>query len=302
MATEQWKIGNVTVTKVEEVAFWESTEFLGNALPASTPQELDAIDWMTPTYLKDGMVNMSIHSFLVETPTKKFVVDTGIGNDKNRMVDLFSSLNTDFLDRFSEIWDPAEVDGVICTHLHVDHVGWNTRLIDGSWVPTFPNAEYLFVRKEFDHWKNYSDTSGAEAKYSEWAHAMVDGVAVFEDSIAPIADAGLISWVEPDGPISPEIRLIPTHGHTPGHVGVLIESEGESAVITGDLMHCPCQVARHDWSASLDSDQHASAETRHAFVQQFADSPTVVLGTHFGTPSGGHIVRNGESYKFVALQ
>ncbi|WP_371572500.1 MBL fold metallo-hydrolase [Streptomyces sp. NBC_01314] len=306
MATERWNIGDVTVTKVDEVAHWMPLEWLGDALPGSTRAEIEEIDWLRPVYVKDGQINMSVHALLVETPEKKLVIDTGIGNGKKRAMEMFDMLDTDFLERFEKVWSPTEVDGVVCTHLHVDHVGWNTRLVDGAWVPTFPNAEYFFVRHEFDHWKAYAEArsggAGSGDGYTEWAHDMVDGVAVYEDSVRPIADAGLITFTEAGGHITSEVSLIDTSGHTPGHVAVLIESQGESAVITGDLMHAPCQVGRPDWSASLDSDQKASAKTRRAFLERFADTSTLVIGTHFGTPSAGRIQHHGDSFRIIPEQ
>ncbi|RZB14583.1 MBL fold metallo-hydrolase [Streptomyces sp. F001] len=305
MAMERWDIGDVTVTKVEEVAHWQPLEWLDDALPGSSRAEVEAIDWLRPTYVKDGMINMSVHALLIQTLEKKLVVDTGIGNGKKRAMEMFHMLDTDFLERFEKVWAPAEVDGVVCTHLHVDHVGWNTRLVDGAWVPTFPNAEHFFVKQEYDHWKAYAETrSGDEAGdgYTDWAHDMVDGVAVFEDSVKPVVDAGLVTYVDAGDYITPEVSLIATHGHTPGHVAVLIESRGESAVITGDLMHAPCQVGRPDWSASLDTDDKASAVTRRAFLERFADTGTLVIGTHFGTPSAGQVRRLGDSFRIVPEQ
>ncbi|MFC9430184.1 MBL fold metallo-hydrolase [Streptomyces sp. NPDC056987] len=235
MATEQWEIGDVTVTKIEEVAFWAP------------------------------------------------------------MDESFNGLRTDFLERFSKVWDPADVDGVICTHLHTDHVGWNTRLVDGAWAPTFPNATYHCVREEFEFWKGYAKTDGSGTSYSEFACTMMDGPAVFNDSVRPIADAGLVGFVDPDSELTPEVSLVPSFGHTPHHVAVRIESKNESAEITGDLMHYPCQVTRPDWSAEFDFDKHASAETRDALVKQYADTGTLILSAHFGTPTGGHIVSDGDA-------
>ena len=149
---------------------------------------------------------------------------------------------------------------MICTHLHVDHVGWNTTLTDGEWKPTFANAEHYFVGSEFEHWKHYADDPEAPLAYrTQWARDMVDGAAVFDDSVRPVAEAGLVRFVEPGVHIAPGIRLAPSPGHTPGHVSVEIESEGERAVITGDMMHSVLQIARPDWSSVLDTDPKAVA-------------------------------------------
>jgi glyoxylase-like metal-dependent hydrolase (beta-lactamase superfamily II) len=176
----------------------------------------------------------------------------------------------------------------------------NTTLVDGEWQPTFPNAKYYFIREEYEYWRSEAEVQASESRYSPWAQSMIDGTAVYADSIKPIADAGLISFVTNDAVISPEIKLMPTVGHTPGHASVVIESGGERAVVTGDLFHFPCQIARPDWSASLDHDQEASAVTRRTFLSELADTQTLVLGTHFAHPTAGHIVSDGGSFRFVS--
>ncbi len=158
--------------------------------------------------------------------------------------------------------------------------------MDGRWPPTFPNATYYFVDQEYRHWERHDSFD-----------PMFDAAAVMSDSVRPIVDAGLATFVEPSAHLTPEVALIPSHGHTPGHVSVLIQSRGESAVITGDLMHTPCQIARPDWSSVFDTDQEAAAVTRQAFLERFADTPTMVIGTHFGTPSGCHIQRDGSTFR-----
>ncbi len=130
---------------------------------------------------------------------------------------------------------------------------------------------------------------------------MMDGAAVFEDSLKPIEEAGRIDWVEPGQEMTDGITLLSTPGHTPGHVSILIESAGESAVVTGDLFHSQAQVGRPDWGAAMDADPAAAERARRAFVERFADTSTLVLGTHFGTPTGSHIVRDGASYKLVPV-
>jgi glyoxylase-like metal-dependent hydrolase (beta-lactamase superfamily II) len=198
-------------------------------------------------------------------------------------------LNTDYLTNFQNVWDPADVEGVISTHLHVDHVGWNTHLVDGQWVPTFGNATHYMIRSEHDYWKRLADNN-------DGVDPFLDAAAVFDDSVRPIVDAGLAKFVEPDAAITPEVTLIPSHGHTPGHISVLVESKGESAVITGDLMHMPCQMGRPEWSSAYDTDQAAATAARRKFLERFADTPTTVIGTHFGTPTGCRVQRDGTAF------
>jgi glyoxylase-like metal-dependent hydrolase (beta-lactamase superfamily II) len=166
--------------------------------------------------------------------------------------------------------------------MHVDHVGWNTMLVDGRWIPTFPNARYLIARTEYDHWKDSEDELQS---------------AVNSDSIVPIFEAGLADLVEADHSVCEEISLLPTHGHTPGHVSILIESQGETALITGDCVHHPCQIARTDWSSTADSDQTASARTRRALFGRFAETPTLIVGTHFAAPTAGRLKKDGDSFR-----
>ena len=303
MASEHWTIGDVSITKVEENEDSRSPlELLLRVFPAATREEVEAINWLRPDYLVGGELGLVVHSLLVETPTHRIVIDTGVGNGKQRLSPLFDNLQTDFLDRFEQVWPRGEVDGVICTHLHVDHVGWNTVFEDGRWQPAFPNARYYFVREEYEHWRAFAADPGAPRAYSELAYSVVDAVAVFADSLRPVEEAGLVTWVEPGQTVVPGISLVSTAGHTPGHVAVLIEDAGESAVITGDVLHTAMQIARPDWSPELDTDPGAAAETRSAFIERFADSPTLLLGTHFGTPTGNRIVRDGESHKLVPVR
>jgi glyoxylase-like metal-dependent hydrolase (beta-lactamase superfamily II) len=171
---------------------------------------------------------------------------------------------------------------VLCTHLHVDHVGWNTRLVDGRWVPTFANARYVFGKTEYEHWRDHS--------------VEPDKLAVFNDSVKPVVDAGKVDLVASDARLSDEITLIPTPGHSPGHMSILIRSDGEEALLTGDVAHHPCQMAHLDWSSTADSDPVQSAVTRRELFSRFADTPTLVIGGHF---NAGHIRRDGDGFKFI---
>lgn len=167
----------------------------------------------------------------------------------------------------------------MCTHLHVDHVGWNTRLDGDRWVPTFPNARYLFVDRDFEHW----------AKQDEEMHA-----ASFTDSVRPIAEAGLADLVPSNHVVCDEVRLEPTPGHTPGHASVRITSGSAAAVITGDLAHHPLQLAVPERSSFADTDPALATRTRREFIDAYADTSTIVFGTHF-SPTGGMLHREGGS-------
>lgn len=279
---ETWKIGRVKVHRVVEMIMPIPPTML---IPDATPENLAPMDgWLKPHFvLDDYRVPLSIHTFLIESDEARIVVDTCIGNDKPRDFPEWNKRQSDFLDRLAARGAPVDaVDFVMCTHLHVDHVGWNTRLVDGRWVPTFPNARYLFGREEWAYWKVEVDPFGREAR---------------DDSIVPIIDAGLADLVEMDHSLTSEVSLVPTPGHTPGHVSVMIESAGERAVITGDLFHHPCQFARPTWVDSADVDTKRASQSRQSFMQRFSDG-TLVLGTHFASPTGGRVVRDGDAYRF----
>jgi glyoxylase-like metal-dependent hydrolase (beta-lactamase superfamily II) len=286
-----WKVGDVSITKLVEVEAAMAAGTPGSILPDAHPAAVREIGWLVPHFATpEGHVKVSVHALLVQTPMLRLVVDTCIGNDKPRNGTVFDRLQTRFLEDLDAAgWTRDSVEAVLCTHLHVDHVGWNTMLVDGRWLPTFPKARYYFGRREFE------ETQREARERSVRSH---DG-AILADSIQPIVDAGLATLVEMDARLSPEIHLMPTPGHTPGHVSVVIESRGARAVITGDLMHHPCQMARPDWSSGFDSDQDESRDTRHAFLRQFADTPTLVIGTHFAGPTAGQVVREGNAYRFI---
>jgi len=278
-----WKIGNVKITKVVELETVGHTRFI---LPLAGREEIRQLPWLIPHFAtEDGRLKMSIHALVVETPTRRIVVDTGLGNDKQfRTVPTWNDRKGPFLDDLTAAGFPPEsIDTVLCTHLHVDHVGWNTRLEGGRWVPTFEKARYLFSGIEYAYWRDHSTAP--------------DKAAIFQDSVAPIVAAGQADLVASDARICEEITLIPTPGHSPGHVSLHIHSDGEEGLLTGDVAHHPCQMARLDWSSTADSDPGQSAKTRRELFSRFADRPVLVIGGHF---DAGHIKRDGDAFKFIA--
>ena len=193
----------------------------------------------------------------------------------------------DFPERISEaLGTPLEsIDVVLCTHLHMDHVGWNMREINGESVPTFPNARYLFSKAEIEQ------SSADSENYDP---------TVMEPSVQPIIDLGLADFVESDYEITPEVRLLSTPGHTPGHVSVLISSEGEEALITGDMTHSPIQFAEPSLCSSFDWDTDMSTATRERVIERFVNSETLFLGTHFAPPTSG-LLRSSENGVFFSI-
>ena len=277
----KWKIGEVTVTRVVEI---EATGGMSPILPDAKREILKEIPWLYPHFVDEsGRMRGSIHALIIETPDRTIVVDTCVGNDKERGNPPWNQLQTTFLaDLEAAGYAPDRIDNVLCTHLHVDHVGWNTMLVDGKWQPTFPNARYLMGRVEFEHW-NAVDVDSTKQ--------------IMSDSVLPVFDAGLVDLVETDHKICDEVSLIPTVGHSPGHVTVLIQSQGEEGMITGDFIHHPCQFAHPEWSASPDTDPEQARRTRHEVFSRYADTPMLIIGTHFATPTAGHLKRDGDAYR-----
>jgi len=281
----KWRVGGVTITKIVELEVTGGSRFI---LPQATPEAILPIGWLQPDFAdENGRLKMSIHSLVLETPSRRIIVDTCLGNDKeNRRIPTWNNLQTRFLaDLTAAGYARETIDTVICTHLHVDHVGWNTMLDGGSWVPTFPSARYLMGRVEFDHWTSQHDREDMEA--------------IIADSVAPVWEAGLVDLVETDHRICDEISLVPTLGHTPGHVSVRIASQGEEALITGDFMHHPCQIARPDWSSTADSDPAEARQTREHMLTHLSDNPILVIGTHFAGRTAGHVVGDGAAFRFT---
>lgn len=275
-----WQIGDVEVTRIVEVNAWEDD--ITMLLPDATPETVLAYPWLQPHFATpDGKMIISFQCFVMRTPDRQIMLDTCIGADRQREFDVFTNMETTFPEDLAHAgFDPDTIDTVLCTHLHFDHVGWNTRLVDGKWVPTFPNARYLFGRTEYEHWKMLTDTQG----YHDLNHMY--------DAVQPVLDAGLVDLIEPDHDICPELSLRPTPGHTPGHVSIAIESQDQRAIVTGDLMHSPIQLERPSDAVRFDMDPEMGKHTRMQFVDDMANSDVFVIGSHFSDPTGGWVVRD----------
>jgi glyoxylase-like metal-dependent hydrolase (beta-lactamase superfamily II) len=279
-------LGRVRVSAVVERAGPTRPTWL---LPDAVPDAVERHrDWLAPHFLDDrARLLQSIHTFVVQTPGLTALIDTCVGNDKDRGGRApFHMMRTTFLDDLRAAGFPPEsIDVVVCTHLHVDHVGGNTRREGGRWVPTFPRARHLFARRELEHWSSERDE---------------DTRRIMADSVTPVLDAGLADLVEVDHRISDAIWLEPTPGHTPGHVSVRLRGGDAEAVVTGDLMHHPIQMAEPQWATPFDTDAEQARKTRRSFCERYADTAVTVLGTHFHHPTAGRIVRHGPTWRFAA--
>ena len=282
-ARMQWTVGDVRITRVQEF----EAPGIGFLLPEATAENLAEIDWIGPYLDAKGEAVGSVHSLILEVGDRRIVVDTCIGNDKERLpFKMWHRRQGPFLEDLAAAGFPTDsIDTVVCTHLHTDHVGWNTRLEGDRWVPTFQNARTVMTREEWEHWSETDEPQMATT---------------VGDSVRPLFDAGVVDLVAMDHQVADGVTFEPTPGHSPGHVAVRIESRGERAVITGDLVHHPAQFARPGWKNLADSDAAQADRTRRDFMSRYADTPTLVIGTHFSGATAGRLVRDGEAFRLDA--
>ena len=244
-------------------------------------------DWLKPAYVDaDDRVMMSFHSFVLRTPRHVILVDGCVGNGKERPArPMWHRQDVPYLARLAAAGvAPEEVDFVFCTHLHADHVGWNTRLRDGRWVPTFPNAKYIFARREVEHWERLH-RAGEKPNHDSFA-----------DSVLPVLEAKQAALVEADHEIEDGLRLEAAYGHTPGTCILHATSRGQHGVFTGDVMHTPVQLADPSLSSRFCSDPAQSAATRRALCERYAGTTSRLFTGHFPAPSAARIVRRGNAF------
>ena len=289
---DQLKIGDVTIARIVELegALYDPTHLL----PQATAEALAPhAGWLAPRFYDaaNNRLVSSMHCYLVKTPHHTILVDTCIGNHKerggNKNVHMRDGSFLDDLGRLGVT--PETIDFVLCTHLHVDHVGWNTRLEGGRWVPTFPNAKYLMNQLELDNALHEAETR-PQADLGAYA-----------DSVVPILEAGLAEIVDTDFAMDDRLWIEPSPGHTPGHVCVRVTSGDHQAVVSGDMIHHPVQYAEPAWNSNFCMDQEQARATRHAFLDRHADTATIVLPGHFATPTAGRIGRAGGAFAFLDI-
>jgi glyoxylase-like metal-dependent hydrolase (beta-lactamase superfamily II) len=282
-------IGDVEVRRIEEIIIYEPMSLFADFRPEVLAENRH---WLEPHYYdaQREMFPTSIHSWLLKTPERTILIDTCGGNGKTRPVSpRFDQLNTPYLDRLKAAGaSPEEIDTVILTHLHIDHVGWNTRLDGGRWVPTFPKATYIMSQVERDA---HDPKRGAASK--------PDGVNLpFIDSVQPVLDNAKVRLVEGNETLFEGIDLMPVPGHTPGQMAIRVRSRGEEGVFCGDIMHQPIQVAQPDWNSKYCGDQEMARQTRKRMLAYFAETRALMLPVHFGWPYCGRIARRGSGFAF----
>jgi len=287
MESLRWQVGEATVFRIREL---DATDALQGLIPEFDLAGISRAAWLRPNFVNEsGRLRGLVQAFLIIIAGHKIIVDPGVGNGKKRVaVRGWDNLQTNFLKRLqAAAGDLDGIDYVVNTHLHFDHVGWHTQLIDGNWQPTFPAARYVMSADEFRYWQSRPEQE------------IADQHAGFSDSVLPVYRAGLVDLVADDHVVTDGLRLVPSPGHTPHHVSVMIESGGRSAVITGDVAHHPCQIAYPDWGAASDFDRDQARASRRNLVERFADSETLIIGTHYADPVAGRIRREGTTFRLA---
>jgi glyoxylase-like metal-dependent hydrolase (beta-lactamase superfamily II) len=285
-----FKAGDLTIHRIieQETTFLPALEML----PTLTPEVLaENRAWMQSAKALDAsdVLILCFQSYVVKTPHHTILIDSCIGNDKPRPTRPKWNMKTD--DTYMRGLAAAglsvgDIDYVMCTHLHVDHVGWNTRLENGRWVPTFPKARYVFAKTEFDYW--------AETH----AKTLVPAIG---DSVMPIVEAKRHEVVGDEHAIGDHVRILPTPGHTPGHSAFRLGRGKDDAVFSGDLMHSPIQTRYPEMSVKFDVDAAEAGKTRRSFLERYCETDTLCCTAHFPSPSIGRIKRKGNGFSCEAV-
>jgi len=282
------RIGDISIARVvENEGAFSPVDFL---LPGFSPELLKEHGWLSPQFVDpQNRVMMSFHSYVLRTPRHTILIDGCVGNGKERPArPMWHRQEGPYLERLAQAGvRPEEIDTVFCTHLHADHVGWNTRLRDGRWVPTFPNARYIFAKREYEHWERLH-RAGEKPNHDSFA-----------DSVLPVMEAKQADLVASDHEIEAGIHLEAAYGHTPGTCLMHVKNRGAHGVFTGDVMHTPVQLAEPGLSSRFCSDPAQSATTRRALCERFADTATELFTGHFPGASATRIRRSKNSFGIV---
>ncbi len=288
----QWQIGNTRVTRIEEMIgpMFDPIQFFPDYDPACFEAQRD---WLYPHHVDEqrGRIIASMHSWLIETPHHKVLIDTCVGNDKSRMpYRNWHQMQSPWLQNLAKAGvTPPDIDFVMCTHLHVDHVGWNTRLTDGQWVPTFPNARYLFSRDEFEFWQH------ERGQQKEETFNQVNDQ-TFDDSVLPIMH--LAELIEGESEVIADLLTIkPAPGHTPGSIAIELSDQGRLGIFTGDICHHPIQVAYPDWNSAFCELPDQARGTRRHILETCCETGGLMLPAHFGPGFAGTITEAGEGFR-----
>ena len=277
-----WRVGEATITAVVESQFDAIPPEL--FFPDGSAAVVRRHRWLVPDYADaSGAISMRVQAFVVRVSDRVVLVDPCVGNGKVRALPFWHDQSWPFLERLAEAGVvPEDVEMVVHTHLHADHVGWDTTKHGDEWVPTFPAARHLYTEADLEFARS----------------APMPGEDVYGDSIAPILTAGLAEVVDGDADLGDGLRLEPSPGHTPGHVSLWVTSAGERALVTGDFLHHPVQCAEPEWAEVADADAAEAGRTRRRMLGRAAQTGALVLGTHFATRPGGRVVGDGGRWRF----
>lgn len=284
--------GDIRVDSIPEVENAVDAGWLFRG--ATTEGVLEHEHWLGPRMvdLETHRLRILSHAYLIRTRHHTILFDTCWGNDKEREeLPEWHRLRTNFLGNLANAGvRPEQVDFVMCSHMHADHVGWHTQLQNGKWVPTFPNARYLMSRGEFEYWREFLDSGNAHP-YRRLA---------WDDSILPVVDRGLATFVEDDYAVEnempDEVRYMPLRGHTPHHCGLHLCSKTQDAIFSGDAIHHPIQFARPDWLNG--ADHAAMRQSNDELIARIIDTPTKLLTAHFPSPTAGWVVSYAGQTRF----
>jgi glyoxylase-like metal-dependent hydrolase (beta-lactamase superfamily II) len=297
MKTQQ--IGSITIHQVVEL---ENLPLAANSIFMGCQPEMLARgrEWLDHRFIARDSddIYLSFHSFVIQSGGRNILVDACHGNDKRRDGNFayYNELHTDYLGNLARHGlKPEDIDIVLCTHLHFDHVGWNTRLENGRWVPTFPNARYLMSKVDFDHF-------GQVSPESHDAMHMLS----YQDSVLPVAAAGQVDFVAMDRmgdhDLGPDLWLEAAPGHTMGSVVLHARNEAGGALFSGDVWHHPIQFAEPSLSISVEQDVAMGAATRRRLIEGCADTNTLVMAAHFPSPTAGRVVSHGDGFRFQFVE
>lgn len=242
--------------------------------------------------IESDSLRACLQSFVIELDGRRILVDTGAGNDKERPgIPLFGGLRTPFLETLAAAGFSREsIDVVICTHLHVDHVGWNTMRVDGAWVPTFPNAQYVFSDPDREYW----DPANRDRFPGKIGEAVNAGF--FDDSVQPILERGLARLVAGSTALLDGVYLDPAPGHTPGSQTLTIESRGQRAIFVGDILHHPLQVFCPDWNSIFCEDPERARATRRSVLARVAHEDALMIPAHFAGRHAARVARTATGF------
>lgn len=273
-----WQVGDVTITRIEERVYrFPIAQFI----PGATPEVLaPRLGWLGDFGVDDlDLLVMPVNGYVLACGDRRILVDTCVGLEHSG-----SEPASPFVDRLRASGvEPDAVDTVLCTHFHYDHVGWNTTVVGGERVPTFPRARYVFAREEWDAVREWSPTSDLEGMLRE----------SFDREVATVVDAGAAELRSGAFAVSPEVSVVPTPGHSPGHVSVVVRSGGQEALITGDAIHHPVQLALPEVGTTADDDHRATVATREGLIDRLVDRPVLLVGSHFAGAGAGYLRHDG---------